>query len=85
MKKIEILGTGCPKCKKLTEMTMEAASQLNMECNIEKVEDIQKIMAYGVMITPALVVDGEIRIGGKVPRVDEIKRILLQDNSGSGL
>jgi len=77
MKKIEILGTGCPKCKKLTEQTMEAAAQLAMECNIEKVEDIQKIMAYGVMMTPALVVDGKVKVTGKVPSVDELKKILI--------
>lgn len=76
MKKIEILGTGCPKCKKLAESTMEAAAQLNMECNIEKVEDIQKITAYGVMMTPALVVDGTIKVVGKVPNIEEIKRLI---------
>jgi len=76
MKHIEILGTGCPKCKKLTELTMEAAAQLNMECNIEKVEDIQKIMAYGVMMTPALVVDGKVKLTGKVPSVDELKKLI---------
>lgn len=76
MKQIEILGTGCPKCKKLTELTMEAASGLGLECNIEKVEDIQKIMAYGVMMTPALVVDGKVIITGKVPSVDELKRLI---------
>jgi len=76
MKKIEILGTGCPKCKKLTELTMEAAAQLGMECNMEKVEDIQKIMAYGVMMTPALVVDGKVKITGKVPSVEELKKLI---------
>jgi len=76
MKKIEILGTGCPKCKKLTELTMEAAAQLNMECNIEKVEDINKIMAYGVMMTPALVVDGKVMVTGKVPSVEELKKLI---------
>ncbi len=76
MKKIEILGTGCPKCKKLTELTMEAAAQLGLECNIEKVEDIQKIMAYGVMMTPALIVDGKLKVSGKVPSVDELKTLI---------
>jgi small redox-active disulfide protein 2 len=76
MKHIEILGTGCPKCKKLTELTTEAAAQLQLECNIEKVEDIQKIMAYGVMMTPALVVDGQVKITGKVPSVDELKKLI---------
>jgi small redox-active disulfide protein 2 len=76
MKQIQILGTGCPKCKKLTEQTMMAADELGLECNIEKVEDIQKIMAYGVMMTPALVVDGKVKMMGKVPSIDEIKRII---------
>lgn len=76
MKKIEILGIGCPKCKKLTELTMEAAAQLNMECNIVKVEDIQQIMAYGVMMTPALVVDGIVKAAGKIPSVEELKKLI---------
>ncbi len=76
MKKIEILGTGCPKCKKLTEQTRQAAGEIGLDCNIEKVEDIQKIMAYGVMMTPALVVDGKVMITGKVPSVDELKKLI---------
>jgi small redox-active disulfide protein 2 len=76
MKHIEILGTGCPKCKKLTEQTMIAADELGLECNIEKVEDIQKIMAYGVMMTPALVVDGKVKLTGKVPSVEELKELI---------
>ncbi len=76
MKQIAILGTGCPKCKKLTEQTQQAAGELGLECNIEKVEDIQKIMAYGVMMTPALVVDGKVMITGKVPSVDELKKLI---------
>ncbi len=76
MKKIEILGTGCPKCKKLTELTKEAAAQLNLECDIVKVEDIQQIMAYGVVMTPALVVDGEVKLTGKVPSVEELKKLI---------
>jgi len=76
MKKIEVLGTGCPKCKKLMEQTMIAADQLGMECNIVKVEDIQKIMTYGVMSTPALVVNGEVKVTGKVPSIEELKKLL---------
>ena len=76
MKQIQILGTGCPKCKKLNEQTMIAAAELGMECNIEKVEDIQKIMAYGVMMTPALVVDGIVKMSGKVPDIEEIKKLI---------
>jgi small redox-active disulfide protein 2 len=76
MKKIEVLGAGCPKCKKLLEQTMIAADQLGMECKIEKVEDIQKIMTYGVMMTPALVVDGQVKVTGKVPSIEELKKLL---------
>jgi small redox-active disulfide protein 2 len=77
MKKIEILGTGCPKCKKLEELTREAAGQMGLDCQIDKVEDIQQIMAYGVMMTPALVVDGKVKITGKVPSVEELKKLIV--------
>ncbi len=76
MKKIEILGTGCPKCKKLEEMTRTAAGEIGLECQIDKVEDISKITAYGVMMTPALVVDGKVKITGKVPSADELKKLI---------
>jgi len=78
MKKIEILGTGCPKCKKLAEQVQLAAYELRLECRIEKVEDIQQIMAHGVMMTPALVVDGHVKVTGKVPSLDDIKTIIAQ-------
>lgn len=70
--KIEILGTGCPKCKKLYENVQEAVKQKGIEAEIAKITDINSIMEYGVMITPALVVDGEIKAAGKIPSVDEI-------------
>ncbi|MFC1512194.1 thioredoxin family protein [Candidatus Latescibacterota bacterium] len=76
MKKIQILGTGCPKCKKLTENAETAARELGIEYEIEKVSDIKDIMNFGVMMTPALVVDGEVKVVGKVASVDEIKGIL---------
>jgi small redox-active disulfide protein 2 len=76
MKKIEVLGPGCPKCAKLAEATQKAAAELNLDCSIEKVTDIQKITGYGVMITPALVVDGQVKVSGKVPSVDEIKQMI---------
>ena len=76
MKKIEILGTGCPKCKKLAEQVRLAADELGLDCQIEKVEDIQKIMAHGVMMTPALVVDGQVKVTGKVPSLDDIKTMI---------
>lgn len=76
MKKIEILGPGCMRCVNLYNNTKQAVEELNMECSIEKVTDIGKIMSSGVMMTPALVVDGEVKISGKVPSVEEIKKIL---------
>ncbi len=76
MKKIEILGTGCSKCKKLEELTRAAANEMSLDCQIDKIEDIQKIMAYGVVMTPALVVDGKVAITGKVPSVDELKKLI---------
>jgi small redox-active disulfide protein 2 len=74
--KIEILGPGCPKCKRLFQNTKEAINDLNLEAEIAKVEDIQKIMKAGVMMTPALTVEGEVKSAGKVLSVDEIKKIL---------
>jgi small redox-active disulfide protein 2 len=76
MKKIEILGTGCPKCKKLHDETQQAAFELGLECNIVKVTEIQKITGYGVMMTPALVVDGVVKAVGKVPSREELKQML---------
>jgi small redox-active disulfide protein 2 len=74
--KIEIFGTGCPKCKRLFQNAEEAAKDLNLEAEIAKVEDIQKIMNAGIMMTPAFAVDGEVKSAGKVLSVDEIKRFL---------
>ncbi|MHC4625247.1 MAG: thioredoxin family protein [Planctomycetota bacterium] len=73
MKKIQVLGTGCPKCKKLAELTEAAAKDLGIEYEIEKVTDINKIMEFGVMMTPALAVDGTVKVVGKVPNMDQIK------------
>lgn len=76
MKKLQILGTGCPKCQKLTETTEAAAKELGIEYQIEKVKDINSILAFGVMVTPALAVDGVVKVCGKVPNVQEIKDLL---------
>ncbi len=76
MKKIQILGTGCPKCKKLAENAETAAKDLGIEYDIEKVTNINEIMGFGVMMTPALAVDGDVKVVGKVPSPDEIKGIL---------
>ena len=76
MKKLQILGTGCPKCKKLAENTEAAAKTLGIEYELEKVTDINQIMGFGVAMTPALAVDGEVKVAGKVPGVDEIKTLI---------
>ena len=76
MKKIQILGTGCPKCKKLAENAEAAAKELELEFEVEKVADINEMMKFGVMMTPALIVDGEVKVVGKVPSPDEIKQML---------
>lgn len=74
--KIQILGTGCPKCKKLAENAEAAAKELGLSYELEKVTDINKIMSFGVMMTPALAVDGTVKVVGKVPSVNELKEIL---------
>ncbi|MEE8640141.1 MAG: thioredoxin family protein [bacterium] len=78
MKRIQILGTGCPKCKKLAENAEAAAKELGLECEVEKVTDIEAIMAFNVMMTPALAVDGDVKAVGRVPSKDEIKEILSE-------
>jgi small redox-active disulfide protein 2 len=74
---IKVLGTGCANCKKLESNTKEAVKQLGIEATVEKVEDIPSIMKYGVMKTPALVVDEQVKIMGRVPSSDEIKQYLV--------
>ena len=76
MTKIQVLGTGCPKCKKLAELADAAAKEMGIEYELEKVTDINDIMAFGVMMTPALAVDGQVKVTGKVPSSDEIKTLL---------
>jgi small redox-active disulfide protein 2 len=75
---IQILGTGCPKCRKLEENARQAASELNLDFHVEKVKDLQQIMAFGVMITPALVVDGVVKVAGRVPGVEDVKKLLAK-------
>jgi len=76
MKQIKILGTGCPKCRKLAENAETAAKHLGIEYEIEKVTEINDIMKFGVMVTPALVLDGQVKVVGKVPSPDQIKQML---------
>lgn len=76
MKKIQILGTGCKKCEELMNNTKKAVEELKLEAEIEKVEDIMEIMKFSVLMTPAIVVDGEVKASGKVLSPDKIKEIL---------
>jgi small redox-active disulfide protein 2 len=75
---IKILGTGCPKCKTLEKLTRDVVEQNGIDANVSKVEDIIEIMKYGVMTTPALVVNGKVEIKGRVPSSDEIKQVLTR-------
>lgn len=73
---IKVLGTGCKKCQKTEENIKEAIKELNLDASVEKVEDFRQIMAYGVMTTPAVVVDEKVVVSGKVPSVEDIKKFL---------
>ncbi len=75
--KIEVLGMGCANCNRLYQNAVEAAKQSGKEVEIAKVEDIKAIMGYGVMSTPALVIDGVVKTTGKVPKVEEIKQWII--------
>lgn len=77
MKRLQILGGGCPNCKKLAAQTEKAAKELGIEYEILKVTDINEIMSFGVIATPCLVVDGIVKVCGKIPPVEEIKKHLL--------
>ena len=76
MKKLQVLGAGCPKCKKLAENAEAAAKALGLEYTLEKITDINEIMKFGVMMTPALAVDGVVKVVGKVPDVEAVKGLL---------
>ncbi len=76
MKKLQVLGPGCPKCEELAKRTKEAAQALGVDYELEKVKDLNQMMSMGVFMTPALVVDGEVKVVGKVPSVEEIKTII---------
>ena len=76
MKKIEILGTGCAKCNRLEKNVQKAVKEAGIQAEVKKIEDLNEIMNRGVMMTPALFIDGEAIVVGKVPSVDEIKNML---------
>ena len=81
--RIEILGMGCPKCKKLYENALTAVKELNVQADVVKIEDIQKIMDYGVMTTPAITIDGEVKAAGRIPAPDEIKKWISVKGGGN--
>lgn len=74
--KIQILGTGCPKCKQLAQHAEEAVKALDLDAKIEKITDIKEIMKFGVMMTPALAIDGTVKSVGKVLSADDIKKLI---------
>ena len=76
--KIQILGTGCPKCKKLAELSEQAAKELNLDYQIEKVTEVSKIVDFGVMSTPALAVDGKVLMAGQLPTYEKVKELLIK-------
>ena len=75
---IKVLGTGCPKCKSLEKMAQEAVEEMEIQATITKVDDIMKIMAYGILSTPGLVVDEKVVLSGRLPSKNEIKKLLTQ-------
>jgi small redox-active disulfide protein 2 len=76
--KIQILGTGCPKCKKLAEISEQAAKELKLDYEIEKVTEVSKIVDFGVMSTPALAVDGKVLMAGQLPSYEKVKELLIK-------
>ncbi|HPD96251.1 MAG: TM0996/MTH895 family glutaredoxin-like protein [Bacteroidales bacterium] len=75
---IKVLGTGCAKCISLERVTQQAVDELNINATIEKVEDIQKIMEYGILRTPGLVINNQVVLSGQVPKVKELKELLTK-------
>ena len=74
--KIQILGTGCPKCNQLYQNAQQAVAELAIDAELEKVTDLNAIMAFGVMVTPALAIDGQVKATGKVPTAEAIKEMI---------
>lgn len=74
--KIQVLGTGCPKCNQLYQNAQQAVDESGAEAAVEKVTNLNDIMAFGVMVTPALAIDGQVKASGKVPSVEDIKKMI---------
>lgn len=81
--KIQVLGTGCPKCNKLAELTERVAREKQLEFTLEKVTDLNAILAAGVMMTPALMVDGEVKVSGRIPTEPELQTLLTSTDGKS--
>jgi small redox-active disulfide protein 2 len=75
---IKVLGTGCAKCKQLEQIVRDAVAEMGIDATVEKVTELTDIMAYGIMSTPGLVVDGEVRLAGRLPKLDEMKSLLAR-------
>jgi small redox-active disulfide protein 2 len=75
---IQVLGTGCAKCKTLHEIVKKAVQEIGVEAQVEKVEDIQQIMAFEILMTPGLVIDGKVKTAGRVPSAEEIKKLIVE-------
>ena len=74
---IQVLGTGCAKCKALYELANKAVEETGVEALVEKIEDIRQIMSYNIIMTPGLVIDGYVKVAGRLPTLDEVKRLIL--------
>ncbi|MEN6452156.1 MAG: thioredoxin family protein [Thermoguttaceae bacterium] len=74
---IQVLGTGCARCKTLHEIVTKAVEETGVDAQIEKVQDIEKIMEFEILMTPGLVIDGEVKVAGRVPKLDEVKKLLV--------
>lgn len=76
---IKVLGTGCQKCKEVEKLVREVLSEINVPANVEKVEDIAQIVQYGVMLTPGLVINGKVKVSGRVPNKADIKKLIEEE------
>ncbi|ABO49090.1 redox-active disulfide protein 2 [Desulforamulus reducens MI-1] len=76
---IKVLGTGCQKCKEVEKLVREVLAEINVPANVEKVEDIAQIVQYGVMLTPGLVINGKVKVSGRVPNKADIKKLIEEE------
>ncbi len=79
---IQVLGPGCSRCKTLYETVNKAVAETGVEAFVEKIDDMQKIMTYDILMTPGLVIDGSVKVAGRVPNLDEIKKLILAAKAG---